>query len=243
MQPAIRISPPPDWRPVDDALARLREFDWLVFSSANGVRALLERWQHLERGTAAPDCAKSTKTPRTAEGGCPTSDKLDLFPSFPRLAAIGPGTADELAHYGLRAELIPEQFRAESLAEGLAHDAAGKRFLLARASRGREVLAEQLVAAGAQVEQVVVYTSTDVERPDPEIAAMLRAGRIDWVSVTSSAIARSLARLFGDDLRCAKLASISPITSGVLRELGFEPAVEAAEYTLPGLAAAIAAKP
>ena len=93
------------------------------------------------------------------------------------------------------------------------------------------------------MEQIVVYTSTDVEHPDAEIAAMLRAGQIDWITVTSSAIARSLARLFGDDLRRAKLASISPITSGVLRELGFEPAAEAAQYTLPGLAAAIAAKP
>ena len=115
----------------------------------------------------------------------------------------------------------------------------GKRFLLARASRGREVLAERLTAAGAQVEQIVVYTSTDVERPEAEIAAMLRAGRIGWITVTSSAIARSLARLFGDDLRRAKLASISPITSGVLRELGYQPAAEAAEYTLAGLAAAI----
>ena len=106
---------------------------------------------------------------------------------------------------------------------------------LARASRGRDVLAKQLTAAGAAVEQIVVYTSTDVEQPEPDIAAMLRAGRIDWVTVTSSAIARSLGRLFGDELRRARLASISPLTSGVLRELGYQPAAEAAEYTLAGL--------
>jgi uroporphyrinogen III methyltransferase/synthase len=246
VQPAIRISPPPDWRPVDDALAHLSDYDWLVFSSANGVRALLER------------------------GRQTNPERRD--PAFPCLAAIGPGTADELARYGLQADLVPEQFRAESLAEalvnaekgnaekgtdtfcrngpaGAAHKRgqspfplAGKRFLLARASRGREVLAERLVAAGAQVEQIVVYTSTDVEQPDAQIAALLQAGQVDWITVTSSAIARSLARLFGDDLRRAKLASISPLTSGVLRELGFEPAAEPAEYTLAGLAAAIAAK-
>ena len=137
------------------------------------------------------------------------------------------------------ADLVPEQFRAEALAEALAHEAPGRRFLLARASRGREVLAEQLTAAGATVEQIVVYTSTDVEEPDPAVAALLRAGRIDWITVTSSAIARSLVRLFGEDLRRAKLASISPITSGVLRELGHQPAAEAAEYTIAGLVAAI----
>ena len=111
-----------------------------------------------------------------------------------------------------------------------------------RASRGREVLAERLTAAGATVDQIVVYTSGDVERPDPDVAALLAARRVDWITVTSSAIARSLARMFGDDLRRAKLASMSPITSGVLRELGHQPAVEAAEYTFPGLAAAILAE-
>ena len=211
-QPAIRIEPPADWRPVDAALARFGEFDWLVFSSANGVRYLCDRLREKEIG--------------------PLSIKL---------AAIGPGTADELAHYGLHADLVPEQFRAEALAEALLGVAPGRRFLLARASRGREVLAEQLRAAGAAVEQIVVYTSTDVERSDPTVADLLRAGRIDWITVTSSAIARSLAGLFGDDLRRAKLASISPLTSGVLCALGYPPAVEAAQYTMAGLVAAIAA--
>jgi len=277
VQPAIRISPPLDWRPVDDALARLREFDWLVFSSANGVRALLERWRKVVRmsGHGVPLLGTSSVLATGCARHCfceaVAHDQRGLtvppHEKFPRLAAIGPGTADELTCYGLQADLVPEQFRAESLAEALVaaetgtvpvcaqhpqgrsgkrglspFPLSGKRFLLARASRGREVLAQRLVAAGARVEQIVVYTSTDVERPDPEIAAMLRAGRIDWISVTSSANARSLARLFGDDLRRAKLASISPITSGVLRELGLEPAAEAAEYTLAGLAAAIAGK-
>jgi uroporphyrinogen III methyltransferase/synthase len=213
LQPAICIGPPDDWKPVDAALARLNEFDWLVFSSANGVRYFFDR-------------ARATGSPR-------------LFEAPPLLAAIGPGTAEELSHYGLRAALVPRQFRAEALAEALAPDARGRRFLLARASRGREVLAEQLTAAGGVVEQVVAYQSTDAEHADPAVAASLRAGRIDWITVTSSAIARSLARLFAQDLRRGKLASISPVTSETLRELGHEPAVEAAEYTISGLVAAI----
>jgi uroporphyrinogen III methyltransferase / synthase len=212
VQPAIRIGPPPDWRPVDAALARLDEFDWLVFSSANGVRYLLKKGTQLFFRKRA---------------------------ASPFLAAIGPGTADELTRYGLHADLVPPQFRAESLAEVLAPQALGKRFLLVRASRGREVLAERLTAAGALVEQIVVYTNADVEQPDPKIAALLRAGQIDWITVTSSTIARSLVRLFGEDLRRAKLASISPITSGTLRELGHQPAVEAGEYTLAGLVSAM----
>ena len=110
---------------------------------------------------------------------------------------------------------------------------------MARASRGREVLSEELTAAGAHVEQVVVYSSTDVQEAGPAAKQSLEEGTIDWVTVTSSAIARSLVRLFGDDLRRAKLASISPITSETLRSLGHEPSVEATEYTMDGVVNAI----
>jgi len=216
VQPAIRISAPPDWRPVDDALVRLHEYDWVVFSSVNGVRYLFDRLAEKGNDRQSPIRQNSL-----------------------RLAAIGPGTAEELRRYGLRVDLVPEQFRAESLAEALEHEAKGRRFLLARASRGREVLANRLTAAGAVVEQIIVYTSTDVDYPDPEIVTLLHGGCVDWTTVTSSAIARSLVTLFGDELRRSKLASLSPITSDVLRKLGHEPSAEAAEYTLAGLAAAI----
>jgi uroporphyrinogen III methyltransferase/synthase len=213
VQPAISISDPPDWQPVDAALARIDQYDWLVFSSVHGVRYLLGRLLH-----GGGDVRRLGRV---------------------KLAAIGPGTADELARYHLRPDLVPPQFRAEALAEALAEKAAGGRFLLARASRGRDVLPEMLTAAGAKVDQIVVYSSSDVKQPEPELAAALRAGRIHWITVTSSAIARSLVALFGNDLRQSKLASISPVTSGVLRQLGFEPAAEAAEYTMRGLVDAI----
>jgi uroporphyrinogen III methyltransferase/synthase len=211
--PVIEISDPPDWDPVDRALERLNRYDWLVFSSANGVDYLLDRLL-----VGGGDLRRL--------GGV-------------RLAAIGPATADELARYRLRADLVPDSYRTEALAAALSGEAAGKAFLLARASRGREVLAEQLEAAGAAIDQIVVYSSTDVGSADPDVAEALSAGRIDWVTVTSSAIARSAVRLFGDALGRARLASISPVTSGVLRQLGYEPAVEAARYTMEGLADAI----
>lgn len=214
-QPVIEIGPPADWQLVDAALRRLGEFDWLVFSSGNGVRAVLDRiGQH--------------------------HGDLRILGGT-RLAAIGPGTAEALAGYHLRADLVPTEFRAESLADALAPLVGGRRVLLARASRGREVLAERLRKAGAQVEQVVVYQSRDVVAADPETQAALRSGQIDWVTVTSSAIARSLVALYGQDLRQSKLASISPVTSATLVELGFPPAAQAATYTIPGLVSALCA--
>jgi uroporphyrinogen III methyltransferase/synthase len=214
VQPAIRILPPEDFSPVDEAIARLEKFDWLVFSSANGARFFFDRWESVTK--------KRLPTP------------------FPRMAAIGPGTAEELMQRGCHVELVPDAYRAEALAEALlAAGAGGKKVLLVRGSRGRETLAERLAAAGVIVEQVVVYRNVDVERPDPAVAARLAAGKLDWIAVTSSSIARSLVKMFGDDLRRARLAGISPVTSGVLVELGYPPAAEAKEYTLPGLVEAI----
>lgn len=213
LQPAIEIRPPTNWQPVDEVIKRMREFDWLVFSSSNGVSYFLQRlWS---RGFDLRSL-----------GGV-------------QIAAIGPGTATELERHSLRADLVPDEFRAESLAAALASDARGKKFLLLRASRGREVLAEELLAADGLVEQVVVYDSHDVTEANPEVAALLSAGKFDWITVTSSAIAKSLHAMFGEHLRKAKLASISPITSATLRELGLEPAAEAQTFTIPGLIEAI----
>jgi uroporphyrinogen III methyltransferase/synthase len=156
-----------------------------------------------------------------------------------KISCIGAATADELSRYRLRADLVPDEFRAESLAQALKGAAAGKRFLLIRASRGREVLAEELSKAGGLVEQVVAYESTDIEHPEEQIAAEMAAGRIHWTTVTSSAIAHALAKLFSDNLKKTKLVSISPITSATLRELGFQPAAEATQYTLHGVVSAL----
>jgi uroporphyrinogen III methyltransferase/synthase len=216
IQPAIEIKPLQLSDTSDRSLDLLDRFDWIVFSSSNGVRNFFDR----------------LLSPFQGERDIRALGKL-------KIAAIGPATAEELERYHLRADVVPDEFRAESLAESLRGSAAGKKFLLIRASRGREVLAEQLTAAGGLVEQVVVYESIDVEKPDADIAAKMSADQIDWTTVTSSAIARSLARIFGDSLKQTKLVSISPITSATLRELGYEPAAEAKEYTMAGVVEAI----
>ncbi len=215
-QPAIHIGPPASWEPVDQVIAGLSSFDWLVFSSANGVKYFLDRL--LETGR----------------------DLRQLGGS--QLAAIGPATAAVLQQYHLRADLQPADYRAESLAEQLAPLSVGKRVLLLRASRGREVLAESLSNSGVDVSQVVVYQSEDVKEATAQILENLRSGRIDWITVTSSAIARSLVRIFGEDLRKARLAAISPLTAGVLNDAGYPADVVADKYTTEGLLATIVEK-
>lgn len=213
LQPVIRVTPLRDPAPLDAALDAVSTYDWVVFSSANGVDALMGRL--LDRGEDARRL-----------GGA-------------RLAAMGSGTADRLARYHLRADLVPDAFEAESLARALLGETVGQRFLLVRAGRGRNVLADALVAAGSHVDQVVAYESEDVETPDPATAEALAAGEVHWITVTSESIARSLVRLYGDVLDTVRFASIGPVTSKVLRELGCEPAVEASPHTTSALVDAI----
>ena len=206
-EPAIRITDPSDWAPVDAALDRLEQYDWLAFSSGNGVDYFFRRL--FERGRDARWLGRV------------------------KLAAIGSATADRLARYHLQADLVPEQSQAASrVLEG---EAAGRRFLLPGTNRGRQVLADELEKAGAHVDQIVVYDSVDVEQPNPQVAMALSGGEIDWITVTSAGTAQSLVRLYGDALRHARFASISPLTSAALRDLGFEPAAEASPPTADAL--------
>lgn len=215
VQPTIRIEPATDLAALDDAISRLSQFDWVVFSSSNGVRTFFDRLEEKELDARALGSAK--------------------------LAVIGLATRVALAERHLRADLCPLEYRAEALAAALGPDARGKRFLLVRASRGREVLGEMLAQAGGQVEQVVAYGSQDIDTPDPDIVEALEEGRIPWATVTSSAIARSLVNLFGEKLKQTRLAAISPLTANVLAELGYDADVVADEYTTEGVIQAIVA--
>ena len=213
LQPTIVIEPPLDLQKLDDAITNLPAFDWVVFSSANGVRAVFDRMEQLQL-----DCRIFSKS---------------------KLACIGPGTAETLKRAGLRCDLVPSEHVAEGFADALAPHARGANMLVVRASRGREVLAERLAAAGANVTQVVAYESRDVEPAAPEVAQAVREGRIDWVVATSSSIAGSLVRLFGESLRNTRIASIGPATSQTLRELGWPQSAEAADFTLDGIVSAV----
>jgi uroporphyrinogen III methyltransferase/synthase len=216
--PAVEIVPLRDWSAVDQALARLGEYHWLVFTSANGVEAFVGRVRETGRDLRA----------------------LGRL----RLAAIGPATAEALRRYYLEPDLVPAEYRSESLAAALKEQVAGQRVLLARADRGREVLREEL-ARVANVDQVAVYSQVDALPGDSEPLNCLRRGEIDYVTVTSSNIARALVRSLDEHCRArilageVKLVSISPVTSAAIRELGLPVAGEAMEYTAEGVAEAI----
>jgi uroporphyrinogen III methyltransferase/synthase len=215
--PAIEIGPPPDIAAVQQTIARLAEFDWLVFTSGNGVTAFVEQLFSSGRDLRA------------------LAGRL--------LAAIGPGTAETLAAHWLHVDLVPSQFHSEGLAAALLPLAQGRRVLLLRADRGRDVLYQQLSAV-AQVEQVAVYSQRDTAAADPAVLHLVHQGAIDYAAASSSNIARNLVRLLGMGTPAApprppRFVSISPVTSAALRDAGVEPAAQAAVFTIEGLVQAI----
>lgn len=212
LQPAIEIRPPQEYESLDQAIQSIADVNWIVFSSGNGVRFFLNRL--VDQGYDARHLAQA------------------------KLAAIGPGTAAALKEFNLKADLLPEVYRAESMVEAMRPYVANQTVLLIRASRGREVLHKGLREAGANVQQIVVYQSLDVKQCSPSTMEAIEQG-IDWVTFTSSAIARSAISLLGDYLRDVKSVSISPITSETMCELGFPPTVEAEQHDLDGMIQAI----
>jgi uroporphyrinogen III methyltransferase/synthase len=216
--PALAVREPADWTQVDRALTNLADYDWLVFTSVNGVHALLRRLRQLGRDLRALGNIK--------------------------LAAIGPATAAALRAYFLEPDVVPEEYRSESLAAALKELVCGQRVLLARADRGRDVLRAEL-AAVANVEQIAVYSQVDALEADSEAFALFQDGRIDYVTVTSSNIARALASALDAPSRAriaageVQLVSISPVTSATLRECGLPVAAEATEYTAAGVVDAL----
>jgi len=218
--PTIQILAPDDWTEVDAVLNRLGEFDWLIFTSANGVHGLLGRlWNQ------AGDMRRLAGI---------------------RLAAIGPGTADALAGYHLRADVVPPAYRAEALAKSLEPYVEGKRLLWARASRGRDVLPTQLKKMGATVEQLVVYRNIDATSLPSAELNLIETGAVDWIGLSSPSIACNLKQLLTTAAleqvgKSVRLASISPVTSQSARQAGLPIAAEATDYTWEGIFDAIVA--
>lgn len=214
-QPAIEIGEPNDWTEVDSLINQLAQFDYLIFSSRNGVQYFLERMLALGHDLRA------------------------LAPI--KIAAVGKRTAERLREYHLNCDVMPTDFSAAALATQLGTEAASKRFALIRASRGPDTLATALEQAGGQVRQVIAYSHRDVEAADESIVLMMSKGEIDWVTVSSNAIATSLARMFGDKLHQTKLASLSSGITQTLNELGFNAHTQADVATMQSLVESIRA--
>ncbi|RUM88013.1 MAG: uroporphyrinogen-III C-methyltransferase [Thermodesulfatator sp.] len=213
--PTIKIVPPESFKPLDQALKCLEKFDWLIFTSQNAVRFFRERLFALRKDVRAL--------------------------AQVRLAVIGAATGKALREIGLFPDLLPREYRAEGLIEAFSReDLRGKKILLPRAEEAREILPESLRKMGAEVEVVPAYRTVLPEESRKLLEEALSRG-IDLVTFTSSSTARNFFRLLGDRELPEEvlLASIGPVTSATLRELGHPPHIEAREYTIPGLVEAI----
>ncbi|HEX9506735.1 MAG TPA: uroporphyrinogen-III C-methyltransferase, partial [Acidimicrobiia bacterium] len=201
--------------PIEIALPSLAEYAWLVFTSANGVIAFFDR-----------ALASASLDARALAGT--------------RIAAIGPGTARALTDRGVRADLLPERFVAESLLESFPDpDVPGARALLARAEQARDVLPEGLTARGYAVDVLPVYRTVQAT-PPPAVLERVRAGRVDAITFTSSSTVDNLCNLLGSTPEPQPLVvSIGPVTSATARGRELRVDAEAAEHTIEGLVATV----
>lgn len=218
--PTILIKPPKSFKALDTALDRIEQYDWLILTSVNGVEALFARFKKL--GIA-----------------------LGMLKRL-QVAAIGPATKREIEERGLQVTVTPERYIAESVVEALKGKTEGKRVLLVRAKVARDVLPTELKKAGARVDVAEAYETHVPKAAKSKLNRLFvsNATRPDIVTFTSSSTATNFLDLLAKDhypaLREILLASIGPVTSATLTQAGFKPNIEAREYTMEGLAQAIA---
>jgi uroporphyrinogen-III synthase len=215
--PMMEIRPPENFAPLDCALRRLGEYDWLVFTSANTVRML---------------------SVRAAQQRINLAEKR-----LPKTAAIGKATAAAARKAGFEIALVPEAYVAESLVRELSAEAAGKRVLLARAAVARDVIPDELRAAGATVDVLDAYRN-ELPETAPQMLRDALKSRIDAACFSSSSSVTHMAEAarragIAFPLEGIAAVSIGPITSQTLREMGWEPAGEANPSDVAGLIVAV----
>jgi len=214
--PVIQTVPPDDWEPLDEALTRLAQYDGLIFTSVNGVRFFVQRLAHWDKDI------------RELKGI--------------RIYAIGPKTAQAVRGLGIRVDVVPEQFVAESLLESLGgEDVAGKHFLLPRAAAARETLPEALRARGAVIDVVPAYQTLPPQNPNGDLAARLRRHEIDAITFTSSSTVKNFMAMLDEPSLLADtvIACIGPITARTAEDLGLRVDVVPEQFTVEALAAAL----
>ncbi|HMA67280.1 MAG TPA: uroporphyrinogen-III C-methyltransferase [Desulfosalsimonadaceae bacterium] len=217
--PAIKIVPPEDFSPLDRAIAELESYDWLVFTSVNGVDMFFRRLFANNKDVRA----------------------LGRI----RTACIGPATAERLFGFGITSDIIPESYHAESVIEAFADvSVQDRRVLLPRAAEARPVLPVELGRMGARVNEVTAYHTIQQQQGQQELIAALAEKTVDMVTFTSSSTVRNFKALlpqerFEELIRGVAVAAIGPITADTAKENGFPVDLVAAEYTIPGLCEAI----
>jgi uroporphyrinogen-III synthase len=220
--PFIEIRKPKSFQPLDSALKNVDAYDWLILTSANGVEAMWARMSRLRR----------------------TNESLQHL----HVAAIGPATKKAIEERGMRVDVVPKEYVAESVVRSLKKKVAGKRVLLVRAKVARDVIPLELRKAGARVDVVEAYETVVPQSSRRRLQAALKnpRRRPHVVTFTSSSTAKNFVELLGarqaekkSTLAGIRMASIGPVTSSTLRELGLNVDIAAKEFTIPGLIAAI----
>jgi uroporphyrinogen-III synthase len=219
--PTIEIVPPQSFQPLDKAIKKVQSFDWLILTSVNGVTALRRR---MDRAGVDSGLLRHLK-----------------------VCSIGPATKAEIEkELGLKVDLVPEEYVAESVVKALRDQIGGKNVLLVRAKVARDVIPNELRKAGAEVDVVEAYETVLPVNSAARLKELLASdNRPHAITFTSSSTARNFVALLPkggspkDLLRDIALASIGPVTSGTLREVGFWVDMEARDYTMEGLVAAL----
>jgi uroporphyrinogen III methyltransferase/synthase len=218
--PTIQIVPPASWQPIDDAVTRLNTYQWLIFTSVNGVKPFMERLHVAKKDARA---------------------LANL-----RLCAIGPRTAQELGAYGLTPDVVPSEYQAEGVIASLTHvGIQGSHILIPRAEVAREILPEQLRAHGATVDVVPVYRTIAPAVDVASLTQQFHEGQVAVVTFTSSSTVRNFVEVFGgrDAVRPlvarVVIACIGPITARTAEAYGLTVTVMPATNTVPALTEAI----
>jgi len=218
--PTIMIVPPLSWDALDQAIATLSSYTWLIFTSVNGITPFMERLKKARRDVRAL--------------------------AHLQIGAIGPRTAEELTRHGLTADLIPSEFQAEGMVAALSqHELKGAKVLIPRAEVAREMLPEQLRLKGAIVDVVPVYRTVVPEAGLSRLKEEIQAGVIDVMTFTSSSTVSNFVELIGGAQEARRLgtkttvACIGPITARTAESYGLPVTIMPAENTVPALAQAI----
>ncbi len=212
--PVVRMEPPEDQAALRRAVQTASGYEWVVFTSANGVDSFRK---------AAEDLGVDVRVALAST----------------RLGCVGPATASAVEALGLSVDVVPDTYRAEALVDVLSArtELRGQRILIPTAAEARPVLRAGLRALGAEVDDVIAYRTVFVEEADPRVLERLEEG-VDLVTFTSPSTVRSFHRLLGSEV-VAHAAVIGPVTADAARELGYRVAVEADPFTIPGLVEAI----
>jgi uroporphyrinogen III methyltransferase/synthase len=217
--PTIEIVPPLSWEELDRAIDRLPSYDWVIFTSVNGVDFF---WKRLSERMKKPQ-----------------------IPSLLKFCAIGPATARQLQERGIRVDYTPKEFVAEAILQGFEKMAIrGKRILLARVKQARDILPKGLRRLGAEVEVVEAYRTIIPRGGAKRLKSILANGKVDVITFTSSSTVNHFVELLKKEnvkelLEEITIACIGPVTAQTAESLGMTVHIQPQEYTIPSLTQAI----